>query len=484
MKIIRNILGSLLLGGLLCTSCTGNFEELNTDPTRLQDANPGTFLDPILYGMATTNWNKFNSHTFTLMQCKISMSNTSGVGWYYMSDAAGDGTWTTYYKWLNNIREMEDQAETLNEPNYKAIALTLKGWIYGLLADSFGDVPMTEACRGDEKIYTPKFDTQKEVYQAIINELDSANQLFVETSGLKYNTGGEMMYGTDNTLVSGKSAGILKWKKFCNSLRMRTLLRVLNVDGLNAKAELVKMISNPTTYPVFQSNDDAAKVYITGVAPEEAPLTRPADYTSYICLSEFFINNLSALKDPRLPLFAKTATNGTVKSYIGWPSGYDIAPSFNASIPNVAVATAPMNLMLMNYAEVEFIKAELALKGIITDDAKTHYENGVKAAITQWGGVVPTTYFDNTKAAYDGTMERIMLQKFFALIFCDYQQWFEYNRTLLPVMPVGKGVPQGNEMPRRFKYPASLQRTNLINYQAAKSSMGGDDFNVKLIWQK
>jgi len=42
-------------------------------------------------------------------------------------------------------------------------------------------------------------------------------------------------------------------------------------------------------------------------------------------------------------------------------------------------------------------------------------------------------------------------------------------------MPVGKGVPQGNEMPRRFKYPASLQRTNLINYQAAKSSMGGDD---------
>jgi len=76
-----------------------------------------------------------------------------------------------------------------------------------------------------------------------------------------------------------------------------------------------------------------------------------------------------------------------------------------------------MNLMLMNYAEVEFIKAELALKGIITDDAKNTYENGVKAAITQWGGVVPTTYFDNTKAAYDGTMERIMLQKFFRTYF-------------------------------------------------------------------
>ena len=77
-----------------------------------------------------------------------------------------------------------------------------------------------------------------------------------------------------------------------------------------------------------------------------------------------------------------------------------------------------------------------------------------------------------------------MLQKYFALYLCDYQQWFEYNRTGLPAIPKGDGIPKDQEIPRRFKYPSVLQRTNMKNYQAAKESMGGDDLTIKLIWQQ
>jgi hypothetical protein len=483
MKILRHIVTIVITSVVLFSSCE-SMDELNTDPTRLTEANPGTFLNPILYGMANTNWNKYNDYTFELMQSKVATLSTTGEGWYFISDAAGDGTWTTYYKWLNNISVMEEEAIKLNEPNYQAIAFTLKSWIYEILTDAFGDVPMSEACKGGEKLFTPKFDKQKDIYQTIINDLDSANRLFNTSAGLKYNSSGEFLYLTSSTLVSNVSPGIVKWKKFCNSLRMRVLLRAIDVDGLNAKNELIKMINDPATYPVFESNADAALLAISGVSPQDAPMTRPADFTSYICLSEFFINTLSGWNDPRLPIFATKATNGTVKSFIGWPSGYRIAPSFNASAPNQNLAKAPLSVVFMTYAEIAFIKAELAQKGIITGDAKTFYQNGVTSAITQWGGIVPANYFDNTKAAYDGTLERIMQQKFFALFFCDYQQWFEYNRTSFPAMPVGDGVPAANKMPYRFKYPATLQRTNLKNYQEAKSSMGGDDFNIKLIWQK
>lgn len=483
MNVLKNIALMATIVILFFASCK-DFDELNVDPVRLTDANPGTLLNPILYGMATTNWNRYNDYTFELMQSKVLTNSTTGEGWYFISDGAGDGTWTTYYKWLNNINQMEKEAIKLNEPNYRAIAITLRSWIYQLLTDAFGDAPMSEANKAEEKIYAPRFDSQKDIYRAIINSLDTANRLFNTSTGLKYNSDGELLYLTNSTLVSNVSPGVVKWKKFCNSLRMRMLLRVMNVDGLNAKDTLVKMFNNPTVYPVFESNDDAAMLALSGVSPQNPPMTRPQDFTAYICLSKFFIDSLAAWNDPRLPIFASQATNGTVKSYTGWPSGYRIAPSFTASSPNQNIAKAPLKVALMTYAEVAFIKAELAFKGIVTGNAQTFYQNGVTASITQWGGTVPANYFNNPKAAYNSTLDRIMLQKFYALFFCDYQQWFEHNRTGLPVMPVGDGVPTGNKMPARFKYPAALQRTNLANYQQAKTNMGGDDFNVKLIWQK
>ena len=51
MKIINKIIVAFVLASALLTSCTGSFDELNTDPTRLDEANPGTFLNPILYNM-------------------------------------------------------------------------------------------------------------------------------------------------------------------------------------------------------------------------------------------------------------------------------------------------------------------------------------------------------------------------------------------------------------------------------------------------
>ena len=194
MKIINKIIVAFVLASVLLTSCTGSFDELNTDPTRLDEANPGTFLNPILYNMTSYNWKRYNDYTFALMQSKVSTSSTNGLGWYYVGDAAGDGTWSTYYKWLNNIREMEKEAVKLNVVNYQAVSITLRSWIFQLLTDAFGNVPMTEACRGDEQLFTPKFDTQEDIYHTLIDDLATANTLFDTKTGLKYNTTADMLY--------------------------------------------------------------------------------------------------------------------------------------------------------------------------------------------------------------------------------------------------------------------------------------------------
>jgi hypothetical protein len=276
---------------------------------------------------------------------------------------------------------------------------------------------------------------------------------------------------------------------FTNSLRMRLLLRVSKREEMNAPAELVEMINNPDMYPVITSNEDAAILQITGVEPNLSPWGRAIDFTLFRAMAEFFADNLNDMNDPRRPLFmteARDMDGVTVIGYKGIPSGYDGATQFDflPSNVNIALVQAPMISVIMSYAEMEFIMAELAQKGIITSDAGTHYQNGVTAAIEQWGGEVPADYFDNPAAAYDGTLQRIMLQKYYALYFNDYQQWFEYRRSGLPVLPQGEDLWNNGMMPVRFRYPVVVQTSNAANYAQAVARMGGDDINVKVWWEK
>ena len=483
MKTIKTLSIFLVLLGLTLGSCD-NFTELNTDPNRMDKVTPGAMLNPILYELSDYNWNRSNSFTMDLMQVSLPTNSSGGVSRYNFNDNAGNGTWDTYYRWLNNIKEMETLAISFNDSNYQAIALTLRSWVMQLLADSFGDVPMSEASRGAEGLLQPKFDTQEQIYTQLLADLEKANTLFNTASGLRYNAEGEFLFGTNDALVSGQSVGIAKWKKFCNSLRLRIALRMVNVNNSKAKSEIEAIFSNPVTYPVFTKNDESALLPISGVFPQEAPMTRPQDFTSYRGVASFFIDNLNTWNDPRRDVFC-TKVNGI---FIGWPSGYNVAPTVPVTPSNMNqnLAKAPLKVVILPYAEIEFIRAEAAFYGWNTagKTANDSYLAGVKAAIEQWGAVVPANYFIVPATAYNNTLERIMLQKYYALFFCDYQQWFELMRTGYPVLPLGDGVPVGNKMPNRFKYPETVQRTNLKNYQEAVARMGGDTFSNKLWWQK
>ena len=324
-KIFRNIIMLMTVPFMLMTSACESMDDTNVDPTRMNTANAGSFLDPLIYGMGTYTWTRYNSWTFQLMQCLVTTNSTSGVGWFNISDTAGDGVWTNYYKWNTNAKAIYDEAVKVGDPNYQAIALTLRCWIFENTTDAFGDIPVQESCRGEEQLYYPKFESQTDVYRFIIDSLDVANSIYNLKKGLQFNTNGDKMYCSSGSDLQG----ILKWKKFTNSLRLRALLRVIDSKELGdlAKAELKKMLADPTTYPVFESNDDNAKVHISGIAPDEAPMTRPSDLSAYKSLSAFFIDRLQDWKDPRLEVFATQATNKDpqtgqeVTSFIGLPSG-------------------------------------------------------------------------------------------------------------------------------------------------------------------
>ncbi|MCP2044422.1 SusD/RagB family nutrient-binding outer membrane lipoprotein [Pontibacter sp. HSC-36F09] len=478
-KRINKFLAVLVVLTCLNSSCTDDFEEININPNLIEKISPGTLLNPIIYEVSSFNATRSNSFTFDLMQVALPYPSASGgVHRYDIGESAGNSTWNTYYRWLANIKEMQAAAVAAEDPNYEAIALTLNAWVYSLLTDSFGDVPMDDASRGDEKIFYPAFNTQQEVYTKILADLERANILYSTSRGMVYGT--DILYGNNVT----------NWQRFTNSLRLRLLLRVSNKSEMNAVAGLAEIINNPEANPVFTSNEQAAILKITGIPPMISPWGRAVDFRTGRAASAFFIDNLNALNDPRRPKFfgEATLTDGKTKvGYKGIPSGFDSNSAqfdFSPSSPNIALVTAPMIAVMMSYAEVEFIKAELAQKGIAGADAQSHYERGVKAAIAQWGAEVPADYFENPAAAYDGSLERIMLQKYLALYFTDYQQWFEYRRTGLPVLPKMEGMMNNQQVPVRFRYPANVQQMNGENYKKAVERMGGDDINTKVWWEK
>jgi hypothetical protein len=485
-KIMKNKVSKFctaLLAAAMLTSCDRSFEEINTDTSKINTPTAGSLLMPIQYNMAANAYNRANSFTFDIMQVSIDFPNEgNSLSRYYITESTGNSYWNTSYKWLKQNKEMYEAATKQNDKNYQAIALVMNAWMFANLTDTFGDIPFSEASRVEDGITQPKFDKQKDIYVKLLEDLKTANSLFVTTGTL---SDPDLFFGANTS-----AAGIVKWKKFCNSLSLRLLGRILKKNGeIDVHGKIQEIVNNPTTYPLMTSNADTAGLDITGVAPLLPPIARPQDFTTGRAAAEFFVETLKTNNDPRLATFFSQAKDIATQANLGYkgaPAGYapGTAFTYQPSNMNQNLAKAPLKILIYPYAELQLTLAEFAQKGIISGSAQTFYETGVKAAVEQWGGVVPANYFANPNIAYNGTLQRIMLQKYVALFFVDQQQWYEKRRTGFPVLPNNGGLLNDGKLPQRLMYPVQTKILNTTNYQAAVQSIGGDNINVINWWNQ
>lgn len=476
------------------TGCTKNFDELNTDPNRPKDVNPGVMLGQLQYRIVNSSIGAARNFTHELMQVDAPRSSTrDGVHRYLINPGAG--VWSNFYTYITDIEDIITISDKLSEKNYKGIALVYKAWAYSILTDLYGDVPFSEAIKATSGNFLPKFDSQKEIYVQILKDLQTANDLFDENKALTY--GGDLVY-TSNALTGGKNTGIQRWKKLCNTMRLRLLLRLMKKNGeIDVITQLNGILADAVKNPVFTSNADDGIFKYPNVFPYFNPYftARQLDWRDGTYFTKFFIDKMNADNDPRRAIWCTTVLVGTQNVYQGIESGYPTTIEYvvgkNSSYTD-ALKTASNIGVMITYAEAEFIKAELALKGYNTGKtAKTHYENGIAASMTQWGAIMPANYLTQTGVAYnsagtpDAQLQQIMLQKYYAYFFVDYQAWFEKRRTGYPVLPRGTGIPAENQFPSRIPYPTYLQSLNPTQYAAAVTALGGKDISsVKVWWDK
>lgn len=484
----------LLLVVFLISSCTKDFEEINTDPNRPKQITPGVMLGQLQYRIVNSSITASRNFTHQLMQVDAPRSSPSGEGLHRYVVNPGSAVWSNFYGYMADIEDIYKTSETLGEDNYKAISLIYKCWAYSILTDLYGDVPYSEAIKASEGNFKPAFDKQKDIYIKILSDLEEANALLNPSKALTY--GGDLLYNS-NSLSGGTNPGIVKWKKFSNSLRLRLLLRLSKRNGeININEQITAILANPVKYPVFTSNADDAIFKYTGTFPYYNPYynQRQLEWRDGTYVTKFFINKMNTDNDPRRNLWFTPISVGGVNVYQGIESGYPVTTEYqvgkNTSY-NDGLKTLPQLGIMMTWSELEFIKAELALKGFNTGkNPKQHYDTAISASMVQWGVTMPTNYLAQEGVFYDPNtstetqLERIITQKYYASFFVDYQSWFEKRRTGYPILPRGSGIPTENAFPNRVPYPTYLQSLNPENLALAAASIGGDNSNTKVWWDK
>lgn len=459
MKLYNRRFSKFILAGALILitggSCTKSFDRINENPNTPAKV-PGNntlaysiaYYGEFLYDL----WGDMNEpecfggHLGKIQYIDESRNVYRGV--------VMENLWTYHYRVLNNLQITINDAVTNNKVNVQAAALTFKAYVAQIATDSWGNIPYSDALKGNSGVITPKYDDQKAIYASLLADLKTANDLFAKNS--------PDALGDGDFLFSGD---LTKWRKFCNSVRLRVSIRLSKVDPVTAKSNIEEIAGDPEKYPIMTDNGDNAFLTWPGGKPYNEPWAsnKSDDGRDDHALSDTLVNILSRLKDPRLSVYAKPASDGQFRGVgIGIPDN-DRLPSLalysriGARFRDNKQGFTPY----MRVAEVKFILAEAAANGWNAGvGAQQAYEAGIDASLAE-NQITNAAYKTNSGVKWDGDVKKIYLQKWIALFKDGHEAWAETRRTDVPVLPAAKGSPYPGHSRVSFHLPYPNSETTL-----------------------
>jgi len=437
-----------------------------------------------------------------------------------------DGTVTdgsfidAYSQELKNFQAVIDAAKPDQQAMLWGPAQVMRSLIFGYITDVWGDVPYSEALKGDaaDANIQPTYDAQKDIYTALFNHLSEAVTAMAAppsaSSTLPPVGAADPVYAGDR----------VQWERFGNSLRARHAIRLANVDAATAQAQLIAAINAPGG--LIASNADNAQVAWPGDGVYDNPWSENNRGRDDHRLSDRLMNEMIPVNDPRVPVYAQPTLCFLNPAGTGCPAN---PPQF-AGMPNALTATDAATYSLsssrpgrvfystsrfcktgysasgfigctgltggsfptfiMTYAEVSFILAEAAERGWIVGSAAAYYNQGIQASMAQWGVTDATAiaaFLARPGIAYTpGTagLRQIALQKWIALYTDGVEAWAEWRRTCIPVtVKPGPDAVIGT-VPRRYEYSVREHSVNSANLDVAVSRQGPDDFTSRMYWDK
>ena len=456
---------------LAITSCTSDLSDLNVNGKAPESVPSGALFANAVMGYydfdAVQNVNLNNLRLWSQHWTQTTYVDESN---FNLNERDVNGS-TFFNMYVTVIRDCEEaRTAVMNGPESaaaKAASIAaievMEVMAYQYLVDLFGDVPYSEAL---SETNVPKYDAGSDIYADLLNRLDAA------TADLS----GSNTFGSSDIIYGGDAAA---WKKAANSLMLRMAVRMIGYDAAAAKSWGEKAIAGG----VFMSSADDMRLYYSSAPPHTHPMWETlvqsgrTDYVASATLGDV----LNGLADPRRAGFFKNL--GGSDSVTGAPHGFQVN-YYDYSQPGTALEDPTWSHAAISYVEVEFLMAHAAVAGWAgASDAATHYENGIRASIEEWGGssadadaymMHPLVAFSSTTAA-----TQIGVQKWIAM----YSNAFEaYAAVRMYDLPMQTAALAGTVTPTRYSYPLDEYSLNTTNVQAAAANYGGDDTFAKVFW--
>ncbi len=546
MKNILNFFLSIAVVLFAFIGCTSDFSDINIDPN---NPTPGA-VDPKYQliimqsrGIPYANtWQQIDQLMISTL-CEYSANDPLSCSDYNVDSRYIDNLWSLSYTVLANANSLIHSNET--NPLFNNVVQMTRIWkayVMLRLTNCFGDIPYSEAANNIDQ---PKYDTQKDIYYQIFEELKDAVSKLDETAINNVGTY-DVIYGGD----------AIKWKKFANSLRLRMAVRISDVDITKAKEEAQSAI----TAGVFENRGEAAymtqddglftqnpiyyhknsgvlhmstayKRLVIGIGGKAWPTA--ADRMENLNITENIIaaKNAPAIVDPRAPIHfepagyvEQTATENMKGNWDGTDPGL-VSSGVGAVMENGQFVsdfskigpwfynTVDRKYPLFKYSELCLLKAIAIERGIISGNAKEAYENGVRSNMMEFGipeSVISeylasdspnyygtTARFDHLEGECNTRLDKILTQKYIAQFQeGSFETWADHRQfhkpTLMPFASVNTSVfnmnptDQINNTPnaytKRLYYPSSEFTVNEAQVNEAVARMGGNNSIQNNVW--
>jgi hypothetical protein len=528
-KII--LIAGITISSFFLTNCTGDFEDLNTDPNGLTPEQIGADFTLVSAFMQQAQRAIIPEDVGTY-QLAQNLSSDSYSG--YMGAQApfrSNSNNLTYelvdgwnqtifnYRYINvmnpTYKVIEFAKANPGMEDLEAFARIIRVSAMARVSDKIGPIIYSNYNKPDASTNI-KYDTQAEAYNQFFADLEIAINIL---KGLKGKTTSPQLRASDLAYTGNNNDN---WLRLANTLRLRLALRVAYVAPDLAKKQ-GELALDPANGGLVEDNSQNCFV--------RTSVNHPLNIIGYewsdTRMGALMESIMGGYNDPRLSAYFNPSKDPvTAGQYKGIRSGIRIDEKSRYDAYSEVKRIVADQMQIMVAAEAWFLKAEAGLRGWSNaGEVKANYEKGIHTSMSMYG--IPeatiTAYISNNTskpkpyidpksitagenditmtspylstttilwedgATRDKKMEKIITQKWIALFPDGEEAWAEYRRTGFPIqfpnivnfsgglIPTTPGV-------RRIPIPQSEYNTNSNAAKEAAQTLNGPDTGATRLW--